>query len=253
MPLFQRYIGIDYSGAGDADVPQDGIRVFAADTPTPPREVESSHPRRIRWDRNTLAHWLHDQLQTGQRTIVAIDHAFSFPVTYLDHYGLRSWDEVLEDASRRWPLSMRVSDADAEDEEANWVPDDQYRLTEKWTPSAKSVFFRAVEGTVFFSTRAGLPWIGWLRRQLGRTVHFWPFDGFRPPDRRSVVAEVYPAYFKWRYAERFATSHQQDAHATCRWLRERDRLNYLHSYLSPLLAAKEKAIARREGWILGVA
>jgi hypothetical protein len=70
---------------------------------------------------------------------------------------------------------------------------------------AKSVFHFDVQGTVAKSTHAGLPWLRFLRQQLGAAVHFWPFDGWQPPAGRSVLAEVYPALwnrtFLWRQLE----------------------------------------------------
>ena len=58
---------------------------------------------------------------------------------------------------------------------------------------AKSVFHFDVPGSVAKSTHAGLPWLLSLRNQCGSKLHFWPFDGWKPPHGRSVIAEVYPA------------------------------------------------------------
>ena len=35
-----------------------------------------------------------------------------------------------------------------------------------------------VPGSVAKSTHAGLPWLRYLRQQMGTRVHFWPFDGW---------------------------------------------------------------------------
>src|SRR5262249_54846432 len=45
----------------------------------------------------------------------------------------------------------------------------------------------------FISTHAGIPWLRFLRKNLGDRVHFWPFDGWKVPPGKSAVVEVYPA------------------------------------------------------------
>jgi hypothetical protein len=34
------------------------------------------------------------------------------------------------------------------------------------------------QGKVAAATHAGLPWIVFLKRQLGERIHAWPFDGW---------------------------------------------------------------------------
>jgi len=58
------------------------------------------------------------------------------------------------------------------------------RLTEQWTPTAKSLFLFDVQGAVAKSTFAGLPWLRYLRQQC--KIHFWPFAGWDVPPGRSV-------------------------------------------------------------------
>jgi hypothetical protein len=48
------------------------------------------------------------------------------------------------------------------------------RLTEERC-GAKSVFHFDVPGSVAKATHAGLPWLLYLRRQLGTRLHFRPF------------------------------------------------------------------------------
>jgi hypothetical protein len=61
------------------------------------------------------------------------------------------------------------------------------RVTEQRVGSAKSVFHFDVQGSVAKSTHAGIPWLLYLRRQLGARLHFWPFDGWSIPERKSAV------------------------------------------------------------------
>ena len=39
---------------------------------------------------------------------------------------------------------------------------------------------------------SGIPWLRFIRQQLGARVHFWPFDGWDIPAGRSAFAEAYP-------------------------------------------------------------
>ena len=59
--------------------------------------------------------------------------------------------------------------------------------------NAKSVFHFDVQGSVAKSTRAGIPWLRFIRQRLGARIHFWPFDGWMflpagPPSPRSTPA-----------------------------------------------------------------
>ena len=56
---------------------------------------------------------------------------------------------------------------------------------------AKSVFHFDVQGSVAKSTHSGIPWLRYIRDQLGKRVHFWPFDGWDVPAGHSAIAEAY--------------------------------------------------------------
>ncbi|MBM3874411.1 MAG: hypothetical protein FJ382_11885 [Verrucomicrobia bacterium] len=128
MPRFDRHLGIDYSGAGTADTPLTGLRLFEAtaihgalgdpsrdhragperDSPSvptvavvPPRpDAAGNAPpvttRELRpgagrghWTRRGLAAWLAATLTASRRPImVGIDHGFSFPEAYFAAHGV---------------------------------------------------------------------------------------------------------------------------------------------------------------------
>jgi hypothetical protein len=90
------------------------------------------------------------------------------------------------------------------------------RLTEERAGAAKSVFHFDVQGQVAKSTHAGLPWLLYLRRQLGDRLHCWPFDGWQIPPGRSAVAEVYPALWKHAFPTEGCTPDQHDAYSVSR-------------------------------------
>jgi hypothetical protein len=111
------------------------------------------------------------------------------------------------------------------------------RLTELWTPSAKSVFHFNVQGQVATATHGGLPWLRYLRTHCRDKVHFWPFDGWEVPSGRSIVIEVYPSLWTRRFAnnrERNADHHA--AYAVAAWLQRADRSASLGRYFDPLLS-----------------
>jgi hypothetical protein len=255
MPLFERYIGIDYSGAAEPSTPLRGLQVFVADRKGEPLQKRSTHPRTQKWDRERLAAWLLDRLLEDAPTIVGIDHAFSYPLKALDETTRRTWEEFLEWFEVRWPTRYKtVKECLATNLEILNEYKGALRLTDSWVPTAMPLC-SGWEGNgpnVFFSTHAGIPWLHWLRREGADRIHFWPFDGFAVPPGKSVVAEVYPRLFRRRYQTRF-TGDARDAWLVCQWLKDRDEKDCLAPCFKPPLDEAEVRQARVEGWIFGVA
>ena len=259
MSIFDRYIGIDYSGAQTPKDSLTGLRVFIADGGGAPQEVNPPPSPRKYWTRRGLAEWLMAILRETPRTVVGVDHGFSFPLPYFEKYGImQNWDIFLDDFCDHWPTDAPNTYVDfirdglrgqgsERQGDSGWL-----RTTEKHAPSAQSVFKFDVRGAVAKSTHAGIPWLRRLRRAHGSSLHFWPFDGWKPRTGIHVVAEVYPALFRRRYPVEDRTTDQHDAYATCRWLQEMDHFNYLPRFFTPPLAPDERAVASIEGWILGV-
>ena len=255
MPLFSRYLGIDYSGAATPATRLPGLSVYSATPAQPPVEVRPPVGPGRHWTRRGLAEWLAATLDEGPPTLVGIDHAFSFPLPYFDAHRLApDWPAFLADFHRHWPTdedgvtveSVRRGRGAARPGNARWR-----RLTERRC-RAKSVFHFDVPGSVAKSTHAGLPWLLRLRRQLGPRVHVWPFDGWTPPAGRSVVAEVYPALWQRNLPAGNRTPHQHDAWSVARWLRHADADATLAAHFHPPLAPAERTVAAVEGWILGL-
>ncbi len=248
--MFERYIGIEYSGAEGPDDEIPGIQVYVAGSQVGETcncdLVDSPY-----WSRKTLAQWVLKELSEGPLTLLGIDHAFSFPREFLNAKGWNSWDSLLEqfDAlcnARHLPVSQV---------RRNVAPENishTLRLTEKWTSSAKSVF-NFVGAGVAHSTFAGLPWLYDYRQELKRKVLFWPFDGWRVPPRTSVIAEVYPSMTRHRYHLPDVTSADcQDAFAVAAWMEDHDKRGSLSRYFEPPLTDAEREQGELEGWILGV-
>ena len=260
MPSFARYIGVDYSGAKTPTSSLRGLRVFRALGNAEPKEVSPPPSPRRYWTRRALAHALVEWLSEDLPTLVGIDHAFSFPVRYFEKHGLvHDWDTFLDDFSRHWPTDEDhvyvdfVRDGNCGNGAARTGNTRWRRLTEVRTGSAKSVFHFDVPGQVAHSTHAGLPWLRFLRRELGPRVHFWPFDGWDVPVGHSAVVEVYPRLWKHLYSKDAKwTGDQHDAYCIAAWLSRTDQDHSLPTYLMPSLKPREATQGQVEGWILGV-
>ena len=265
MPLFERYIGIDYSGAETAESSLKPIRVYGATPATEPQEqltpsgrpTSRNQPRY--WSRERLAKWLREQLSDGTATIVGIDHAFSFPLAFFKKHGLaRDWPMFLDHFQRHCPTDERNTYVDFVREGAcgawqevtgdpSWL-----RVTEMWTATAKSVFLFDVQGAVAKASYAGIPWLRYLRCQSNGGIHFWPFDGWEVPFGRSVIAEVYPSLWMKRFPRQDRDSDQHAAYSVAAWLRRADSDGSLTQFFKPQLNFGERKTADVEGWILGV-
>ena len=256
---FDRYIGIDYSGAKTPTSSLPGLRVYVADRTSPPVEVLPPPSPRKYWTRRGIAEWLVERLSKGCATLVGIDHGFSFPLRYFEMHRLaRDWPMFLDDFQRHWPTDgddIRVEDVRkgevrrgaARTGNARWR-----RVTEVRSGSAKSVFHFDVPGSVAKSTHAGLPWLRYLRMRVGGRVHFWPFDGWVVPVGKSAVVEVYPRLWAGSFAQGERTDDQHSAYSVVAWMREADIGGRLPGFFGVRWVGEEWVVARIEGWILGV-
>ena len=82
-PSFERYVGIDYSGAETPKSSLKGLRVYEADRFTAAHEIEPPPSPRKYWTRRGIAEWLVEKLSEGTPTLVGIDHGFSFSAAIL--------------------------------------------------------------------------------------------------------------------------------------------------------------------------
>ncbi len=252
---FQHYIGIDYSGAQTPESRLKALQDYKAARDGEPEKISTPKEGAKNWSRLEIAQYCHKALESGEPVIIGIDHGFSFPLGYMQRYGLSSWDTFLQDFMRHWPTADPHIYVDfVRDDNPRTGDRSELRLCEQWTATAKSVFLFDVQGSVAKSTHAGLPWLLWLRESpaLRGKVHFWPFDSFEVPEGKSVIAEVYPALYKRRFPREDRTSDEHDAWSVAAWLQEADRRGILEQYFAPPLTLPERKQAELEGWILGV-
>lgn len=255
--MFNRYVGIDYSGAQTPNASLKGLRIYLAEGETSPIEVEPPPSPRKYWTRKGVAEWLIERLTEDTATLVGIDHGFSFPLRYFEAHRLEpDWPLFLDDFQLHWPTDQDiyvdfVRDGAVGSGAARMGNTHWRRLTEERAGSAKSVFHFDVQGSVAKSTHAGIPWLRVIRQRLGDRVHFWPFDGWEVPAGRSAMAEVYPSLWSRGFAKENRTGDQQDAYSVAAWLSRADRDGSLTAFFKPVLTQPERAVAQVEGWILG--
>lgn len=256
---FNRYVGIDYSGAETCESSLKGLRVYAADNLNDPREIAPPPGLLKYWTRHAIAEWLVERLSEKLPTLVGIDHGFSFPLKYFEKYDLaHDWPSFLNDFQQHWPTDEACTYVDFVREGecgsgAARCGDSRWRRITEVRAGAKSVFHFDVPGSVAKSTHAGIPWLRYLRNQTGDRLHFWPFDGWQVSNGKSVVAEVYPALWSHSFPRDRRNPDQQDAYAAAEWLRRSDLDGSLERFFNPSLTAHESRVAEIEGWILGVA
>ncbi|MGD9212210.1 MAG: hypothetical protein PVI90_15620 [Desulfobacteraceae bacterium] len=252
--LFNSYIGIDYSGADLPIKRLPGLQVFRAHQNTTPQPMHSPFGKKRKWNRKEIAYLCLELLKKDSPIIIGIDHNFSFPLSYMKRHHIENWDHFLDDLSRHWPTEKENVTVEScrKNNQRSGDPS-EFRLTEKWTAGAKSVFRFDIQGAVAKSSHAGIPWLRFLRLHpdLKGKVHFWPFDGFKIPRGKSVLAEVYPAILKRRFESGYTTD-AHDAYCIAKWLQCADSNGFLKRYFSPLLTEAEKSIVALEGWILGI-
>ncbi|MBL8854819.1 MAG: hypothetical protein JNK57_12710, partial [Planctomycetaceae bacterium] len=158
MPQFERYLGIDYSGARTPNCSLPGLCIYAATLTQPPAEVPPPPSPRKHWTRRGLAEWLATELRDGPPTLVGIDHAFSFPLRYFEVYHiLPDWPTFLDDFQQHWPTDGDhiyvdfIRDGLRGDGEARTGNSRWRRMTEERC-RAKSVFHFDAPGSVAKST-----------------------------------------------------------------------------------------------------
>jgi diadenosine tetraphosphate (Ap4A) HIT family hydrolase len=252
QPRFQRYIGIDYSGAEVPTASLKGLRVYMAGA-SPAVEVPPRPSPRRYWTRQEIAEWLVERLREDIPTIIGIDHGFSFPLQYFEHHKLPlDWPAFLDDFQKYWPTDHPHTYVDFVRDNNPRSGNSRWRRLTELQCRAKSVFQFDVQGSVAKSTHSGIPWLRYIRHEAGQRVHFWPFDGWDIPEGKSVIAEIYPALWNRSFPRKDRDPHQHDAFCVAETLRRFDMDGTLQQIFTPDLTEQERGIAAVEGWILGV-
>lgn len=253
--MFERYIGIDYSGAKAPVSRLRSLQVYAATPADGPLQIAVPSAAAHNWCRKDLAAWCIRELMSDVRCIMGIDHGFSFPLSYMQRHEIKSWPQFLDHFAALWPTDRDHMYVDfVRENDPPSGTSNELRVCERWTAAAKSVFQFDMQGSVAKSTHAGLVWLRRMRQHPGllARVHFWPFDGFDIPEDKSVVVEAYPSLMRRRYPAEDRSADEQDAYAVAMWLKQMDVRGVLRQYLNPPLTLPERRAAELEGWIIGV-
>lgn len=164
VAMFERYIGVDYSGAQTPTASLKGLRVYLVEGDALPIEVPPPPSPRKYWTRRGIAEWLVERLVEGTPTLVGIDHGFSFPLRYFEVHRLKpDWPTFLDDFQRHWPTDDDHIYVDFVREGvfgngAERMGNSRWRrLTEEPAGGAKSVFHFDVQGAVAKSTLPAFP------------------------------------------------------------------------------------------------
>lgn len=271
--MFDKYIGIDYSGAGEPRSPNKSIAVASTEMSKPAIILSNTMPvHRLSinsrlsnnsgtiWSREDIYLFLRNEfVSSKQRIIVGIDHGFSYPRSIMKSLNLSTWNDFLKWFNTNWKTTKHAVEYCKK--QNHFISSTERRLVEKeFAPTCKGVVdldrVEGRQGTVSYSTHAGLSWVYRLRRLQHLKVinlHFWPFDGPLVDESCHVIFEGYPALYKKRVAlDPSLNEHERDAFAVAAWLRDRDQNNTLQHYLSlPTLSESELRLSELEGWILG--
>lgn len=140
--------------------------------------------------REEVATWLIEQATLGERVIVGMDFAFSFPAWFLGEHACAGaedmWRLVAEGKAEEWlaecapPFWGRVGKPQGEDHKRG------FRKTEG-TTQAKSIFQIGGAGAVGTGSLRGMSFLYWMR-SAGFAV--WPFTDLGPT--QPVLLEIYP-------------------------------------------------------------
>jgi hypothetical protein len=102
---FSRYIGIDYSDAQTPESRLKSLQVYEATRDGEPVKISTPADGAKNWSRLEIAQYCLKALESDEPAIIGIDHGFSFPMSYMQRYGISSWDDFLKDFMRHWPTA----------------------------------------------------------------------------------------------------------------------------------------------------
>ena len=235
MTSFDRYIGIDWSGASEVSK-RPNLRIVECGLSGDPRPVypeEVGQRSNIKnWKREEVIEYLNDVLSSNNRTLIGVDAAFGYPKGVGKQlFGVANWhkmvDQVGESAKNKvWSEALRElneriggvgsgpfyfgSTEDAvESSDGNRAPYSSsqfyvendipyYRLVENYVPQAISTFYAGAGAKVAAHTVTWLPILDALmkERDNGGTLDF----GVWPHEedwaqRQHVIVECYPALY----------------------------------------------------------
>jgi precorrin-8X/cobalt-precorrin-8 methylmutase len=291
MPLFDRYVIVDWSAASQPKTGRDSIWICCRGA-----DGESvSNPPTRHAAKGLLAEMLAGASERGERVILGFDFPFGYPQGFATRLGLAGtpwralWDEIaglIEDgednrnnrfeigaalnrrvSGGRFPfwgcppgrsiehLGPRHHNGHAADGLA------EKRLIDEWMVGAQPCWKLAYTGSVGSQSLTGIPVVRALRGDLrwADRARIWPFEtGLRLPDEaRIVFAEVWPSW--WRSEIKAGNGGPPNDKAQVRTVAEifaaKDRAGELAAWFAGarnLSSEQRRVIESEEAWTLGV-
>lgn len=284
--MFERYISVDWSGAGTEDQRGDLRVVQAFRRNGEATIVPPPWPGVLNWTRGECKRYLAEALREGQpRCLVAMDFGFGYPWgAAVSIFGAGGWRAMLgtlagnyaeEGTARSTAEKINTFECfgghgpyrfDSDRTDFRFYLDhgiSYYRLAEIAVPQAISQWYLGAGGTVGFSSITGMSALHHLMelRERGEAdFSVWPQEGSVPEAGKHVLAESYPAiYPEPSDYGGCRDEHCRDAWKALRWMVEQDEEGTLedHFELAPRPFGRAEGVGfedqvRFEGWILGV-
>lgn len=195
---FDRFIGIDWSGAAQPGYAGVAVAACAAGRAAPALVAAPGKG----WTRAAVLDWLRAELAKPQRLLIGFDFAFALPADG-------------RPAAALWADVDRTCNGDADLLGSRYAVGDPRFWTSGPQPAGWNATPRATESAcrdaslghpqtpfqligakqVGKGALAGMRLLHRLDREHGEQVAIWPFDAAAGRDRRSVVCEIYPRLF----------------------------------------------------------
>lgn len=284
MPLFDRYVMVDWSASSVPKTGRDSIWIGISDGSE--TTVENIPTRAQAIDR--LIAIARGAIADGHKVLMGFDFPFGYPagtaeILTGEANALALWDwlsDRIEDgpdnANNRFEVARDINAMFAgkgpfwgrpETVDVTEVPTKaksrfgfghppDRRLAERSAKGAKTVWQLAYAGAVGSQVLMGLPALNCLRKTPDLTAHMrvWPFEtGLSKPEATVVLAEIYPSLIPPDANEAIKDAGQ--VRAVAEWLSGLDRDGVLPSlFEGPRAASPEDRvrIEREEAWILGL-
>ncbi|WP_395815877.1 hypothetical protein [Devosia sp.] len=224
MPIFDRYIAVDWSANNGPKTGKDSIWIAERG---PKGDAPSLNPR----TRSTAVAHIMERLdaavEAGQRTFVGFDFPFGYPLGAASRIaGDANWSalwaaidqEIVDDDRNRsnrflvasmfnarlgqngprfWgcPASARTDQLSTHKIGACFSDVAEFRTVERVARGAKSTWQLFYNGSVGSQCLLGLPQVQRLRSRFAGKVAIWPFetDFERSIDASIVIGEIYPS------------------------------------------------------------
>jgi hypothetical protein len=255
---FERFIGVDWSGARSEDEPV-SLAIAEATPGSVAALVASPRSRSRKWSRLQAREFLAQRLKPGEpRSLVAIDMAFGLPWgSDRALFGVHGWRALIDAMAKEHALAPAVGAAgsarataarinarftdgapfrtDATRNDARFYRDHgvaYYRQVESLVPQAISAWYLGSGGTVGFHTIAGMYTLSLLLAARDRgelSFRVWPHEGITLAEHGHVLAECYPAAMaaKARAVPTGTSPDERDALGIVGWLLDRAAANTL--------------------------